>query len=395
MSFPYTEVASRRIDSAAMIPADWQSLSRADLRELDLQLPEAFFAKETIGQAVLTTYVAKDMFDPQWNNPALRRLAVEARKTYGRYGERFSVFDKYEPKAVHFLTRVEYPLEIDSSQVRLVEWHSLRFIPPAGDPPSTEDIDFYICGEERRPLFEVMSERLPDINGNACEDVVITQSRLCIIHPFILDSNAVDTETFSLPANKYTALAFAMNTRAVTEYLEKIQMRDISSMWMTSQMWEGLLYGTVAYNGQHLDFQKASEVLDGYGYPIKIQLDRNRAYAYEVPSYFLNWTQLISTLNRLASEGKIKIEGLDSFPEKLTLKKLDEDAELRDRVFQLGQFLTSEGPLSASNLTGEGLRNILDQEVIDQPILWLARLPQLRQSCTNMIQFAQQTAPAK
>lgn len=357
------------------------------IRSVDLTDADDFIiGHEQVGPANLTTYLAKDMYNPRWNDPGLETIAMLARTTYGRYGKRFGIFDRYEPKSVHFLTRVQHPVDVDGQTIETVEWHSLRFIPPDGDPPNSEDIDFYVCGPDKQPLYEVMRERL-GFNGHKPQDVLITQSRLCVVRPYASDhSQQLIVETANLK-NSHTNIAFAANTAALVDYMTA-SGKDITQMWMTSQMWEHLLYHTVAYGNQVLAFRRAGDILSTDGTPLDIRLNRQLAYVYEVPAYFLNWPQLIQTLRQIVDSGHIKIPYLDSIPDRLSLKQIDDDLQLRQNILRLTSVLTGVGVLPESDLTGEHLRDILNQTVSDQPILWLARLDLLRTSCSDIIQSA-------
>lgn len=332
------------------------------------------------------TFLAKPIGHQDWTNPTLYQIYLEAKKSYARYGERFGQPDRFDAKAAHFLTLIRYPINLDGTTVEFAEWHSVRYIPTWGTPPNSEDLNFYVCGPTQISPLELLIKTVSQKNVHSPQDHIFTQSGLCVTQPVPLD------QSLSLPNNpelptKFTTLGYALNTKLGVEYLRSLQDRD--DIIITAQMWPHLLTNIIG-SPQHdftLPFVPASQALLPGGAHIDVRLNRQTSYAYQVPAFFLQWQPLVESLTLLdqhLSNFNLPQEFKD-LPPHLSLARLDKDPTFRQTVVNLGSYLSHQGTLPNTHLTGDELRLFLDDMVPDQSVLYLSHFALLHQGSQDLI----------
>lgn len=392
---------TRHLGTDLAMRDDEEVLSTSDIRELASHTPPPVHI-ERIGNIVFALYRAKRLHDHAWEHPVLRRLVVEARKTYKVYGDDIPEINTYDLKSAIYLVRVTYLMHAEKYSFPVEEWSSMRFVPAMGEPLRTEDLDFFVYAKKREktPVINIMSECFTFFRGKSEEEIlsmIATQSRLCAIRPYALKKSDEEIfftyikKTAVARKNHYVPICFALMNR---QFLDDCQKEDEPIKLLTSQIHtylsDTVLSLSLPSGTQKLPFTNAHTYIDGVN-PHAIRIDREKpgVYAYQYPGYFLNVHDLARTFKELLSEKFISREALSPY----LVSGVEFGAMFYHphiKHFQkMGTLLTMKGKIDGSNITGEQLRKILNHRVSDGPTWRLLDIQIWRQGVTDFLSVAQ------
>jgi len=322
-------------------------------------------------------YKLKDSQEKDFKNNHLSSLLCEARKSYLRYGD-VPLIDRYDAKSTVYLARAMYPLVHKSISCYVEEWTSLRFIPAAGAPFSTEDLEAFIY--KGKSLSERMKTILFQDHPQAFEQIV-TVSRICRIPPRVSEDRFYSSHDFLPKKNKYTSLCFLLMNHT---FFEECERQGKEYTWLTAlakeELFQKILYWEKGNTKFVFPFTQARQVLQ---IPPEDSIQVNRSLlSYQFPGYFLNVQELFSFFEKLLEQERITETTLQhyfsiSLPVKEALRcfsKLSEEEYLRV-LRGMSVLLQSDGWVPGSLLHASELRSLCDIFVSDAIHLYLSSIP--------------------
>lgn len=321
---------------------------------------------------MLTVYLAKPSREP-WVSGALRRLVEQARNSYRTaYGQQVAIFDEYDDKAWVYVAVASY----ESQGLTFEEVLTLRFVPAAGLPLLSDDLNFYIHkGWPGRELVDLLGGGASTIRTAHTLRGCYSQGRMGAIRPLSRSGRA-------LPGNRHIGLAWVL---MLERFLEDTANADNRCRILTSQTTEqlralGARIPTLPCD-EHLGFAPGSIVLNRAAPNV-------REVCYSVPSYFLNLKDVSSLLSRLIAEGRLSTASAQN----ATTPGVPLERALRhpqvSSFKRLNLLFGARGSIAGSALTGDELRTRSDEEVRDGPVLRLTQLDQLEAELDQLRQAA-------
>ena len=326
------------------------------------------------GDTHVFIYTVKSSDEKIFFHPELYKILCEARKSYWRYGD-VPLIDKYDAKSFIYLTRVVYPSVQGGAHCFLEEWTSMRFIPAAGVPFSTEDLES--CVYQGETLSTKIKKTLFQ-NQDTAFDRLITISRICRIRPHVFTKNFRFDHQALPQKNKYTALSFVA---MVQLFLDQSIEAGKNYEWFTALAKEELFTKVLHLNREEKDvrfpFFRASEVLK---IPPARTIRVNRSLlSYRYPGYFLDVEELFLLFEKLIDLKRMKDSSLCHFlgikePFSDFRKKYKElpSADFVKILQGISNLLLTEGWIENSSLHASQLRSLCDLCVSDAIQLYLS-----------------------
>ncbi len=313
--------------------------------------------------ATFAVYQVKNLYERRWLHPSLWPLVKQARAAYARYG-RIALFDSYDDKAAIYLAKAIYQGQ--------EEWLGLRFVPADGLPKATEDL--LKCGR-REPLGVQMRRRLFAGNKNFLKQVV-TVSRIG-----------------GLPAAgssklKHAAVLFALINKHFFEEAAKArrQFHYLTGLFRPEIIVKSL---TRRCAKETLPRFTAAHQILGSNQPADFTL-RRELYLYRYPAYFFKMEELLKTLKKLIKQGRLtNLSWRYYLKTKNNFADFVKESAGQIQAWQnLWRLLTVKGRLRDSVITGEELRQIIDQETADGPELKIMPVPLWQKSINKFLNYA-------
>lgn len=384
---------SKISDSFVTVP-DATDLSIDDLRRIEKDLPAPSYT-ERIHDTTFEIFVVKHAFSDIWKNDLLRRLIVEARKTYrSLYGE-IPLIDEYDKKSVIYLVKSSYALSVGSVPIQCAEWLTVRFVPAGDSPVSNEDLDFYLY-KGTHPIFDVLLKKIKEFKTgdiNNARSKIVALSRLSAIRPYPLDTVIASETKKYFATNKrnfHTALSFALVNKYFLQYAKELKL---PIQFITCQMHEKTTKKTLSHALSNevklLDFVPLYRQL-GVKRASLVAINRNnpQVYIYRYPGYFLDIAHLSKTLRYLLRKKRLTPQTIQSYLDKdVLLEDMLRDPKIH-HFRHMGKLFMAKGEISPEQLTGEELRSILSNRVQDGVKLYLMRTTAWEKSVNDMIRFA-------
>lgn len=319
------------------------------LRRLEKIQPVQKYAVEN---TVFLIYKAKDLYNPKWNSGLLKKITIEARKSYLRYGK-VPLLDSYDKNAAIYLCRA-----IDS---RSEEWLSLRFIPGQTGASPLEDLGQYICKDE--PIAKSISKKLlPGVKN--FESKLVAISRICGISPYL--QSQPEAKNHLLPL-RYTGKSFIL--------INKVFFSSSNFTYLIGVFRRELLQKLLVFNqNTSVRLPAAHKVLGCSSGDIRLNRD---LLANQFPGYFLNVYQIIDLLESLVKQGSLSIQTIKRFV-KLYDSNLKNKVkgkrygEILKMLQGLNKLLLISGRIPNSKMTGDDLRDLVARHVDDGPDLRIA-----------------------
>ena len=303
--------------------------------------------------ATLEVYRAKGAYSPYWTDPTLKRLFHFCRSSYNRYGMRPEV-DEFDGKAAVYLVRSKYINKDNFFE----EWLSIRMVPGGSKPIGGGELEIY--SYHNKTIDLLVRDKFPIQDRNRFWDCIVSSSRMCGIHPYIVKDGQVqnDLSTETAKKHQYTNIAFALihwrfnvdypefKYRIVTAIIrDELAIKSLGVLNKDSNRSFGPL------------FTPAHEYLGVK--PEEIKLNRAK-YAYEFPLYWFSVHQLLKLLKDLIDDGKLSNDSLVKY---IGSANINEPSAMR----RFGSLLSIDGPIVGSNLDGGKLRELVDKNVDDRP----------------------------
>ncbi|MBI2021152.1 hypothetical protein HYS99_01410 [Candidatus Giovannonibacteria bacterium] len=306
------------------------------VKSLSRQLSKPDFFCET-GGVSFYLYKAKNLHNPKWINENLYKITLILRRSYFRYGKR-TLIDEYDKKSAIYLVRAQ--------KGSYEEWLSYRFTPNNGKPIGGGEIEIF--SSNGISLSDIARKKLFKGQKNFWRYIVST-SRMCGVplrtpHKYTGLCFAIISYVFILDSikNKYP---FKYTTGIINEKLVK------DALTVRKGQVKLCPHFTPSYKTLHISKNS-------------VKINRN-IYTYKFPTYFLNNTQLLSTLKKL-------VNSKDLPKSVLNLEKFSE-------------FISKNGKIRGSRLTREELRSIIDKNVKDGPEFKLTKILDWNRSILRFI----------
>jgi hypothetical protein len=298
-----------------------------------------------------------------WASEALEKLVQYSRESYRTlYGPQVALFDEYDAKAWIYVAVSSYDYRGRSFSEAL----SLRFVPAAGAPLRTDDLNFYRHRLDRRAsIIELLAERRGGLNAAQLMRGCYSQSRMGALRPCADDG-------CTLSGNHHVALAWCLMLEC---FLDDATSAGRPCRLLTSQTTEnlrtlGARIPTRTWDDE-LGLDAGSIVLDR-------QKPHVRSVCYGVPTYFLNLKDVTTLLERLLRDGWLSETSVQAAVTPGTTLARALGHPHPGRLRRLNSLFAARGTIPGSRLTGEELRRLADVEVADGPVLRLTRLTQLQ-----------------
>jgi len=336
-----------------------QKLTKRELLEINRRLP-APDTTYVLGETVFEVYKAKWLYTKRWTSSLFFRLVIDARTTYYRYGD-LKLFDDHDNSAAIYLVRVRYPMHDEMVE----EWFSNRFIPGAGD------FDLFLYRGEH--VKSVVERKLAYL-GKPVMDHLVTSSRTCGIMPYRYTAkNSEGTEPLR---QKCSALSYALLNR---QFFQDCMSAGITFSFLEGVVREEFIQKSLTvYSDETARAPLFTPIHETLGLEGGSSVTLNRSvwghYVYQFPAYFLHNEQLAESLKGLVEKERLKLFTLQHYlgEDRSLLEGLRTGERVNfNKVQGLGKFLTVQGELLGSSLSGQDLRFVLDREVGDGPELKL------------------------
>lgn len=325
---------------------------------------------------VVETYRVKVASKMPFRNTPLGKILDIARRSSRVYGRR-PLYDKLDEKAAIYIARAVYP--------DFEEWLSYRLVPFFGEPQGAGELNLF----EGRGMDSVQP-------GSTVEDMVRRKifngdknfgnnvwatSRMCGIRPYQISSSGT---IVTMPKHKYSALCYAaISYHMYEDYLRGLGVKYTSGIILNKFIESAL---TVTINGKRYGalFTPATTSLGVQPGSITVNRKNYGPYVYGFPGYWLNFQKLVKEL-RLLLEANHLTEAC--FKHYLGIKKpfaaiLDSGRstmEIMAVLHKLGNLLTVSGKLEhCSEMTGENLRQLIDDRVSDGPELKITNVEEIQ-----------------
>lgn len=335
-----------------------------------LPTPDAVFVSK---QARFEIYRAKDLYKKSWRHPGLHQLAAIARTSYHRYGSR-SLFDKYDRKAAIYLARVQYYKKQSEGKPLLVnEWLSVRMVPGNGEFNGVGEPELFALNGIS--VAELLQKKM-NVSRSEFWSHIISDSRLCGIHPYTLDSHRKITR---LESNKHEYTPHCMA-------LMQLQfMRDYPPSKLPFEFVTAIIRPEI--RDKVLTVQKGKTLAKPHFVPAHTTLGLSKkdkvivnreAYAYQFPKYWLNMHQLKKLLNKLLKNKQISQKTFDYYLDSYSIDSMEGE-------IKLSKLLTAKGKLAGGKITGPKLRSLIDKYVADTTELQIIPIQAWRKGFLAMV----------
>ncbi len=302
-----------------------------------------------IGQVLFRIYLAKNLYNSKWNSALLKKITLEARHSYLRYGQ-VPLIDNYDKNAEVYLCRVTYaPME---------EWLCVRFVPGSAASIFLEDLSGYFY--KGKSISRLIKQKL-FFGKNNWQRKLVSMSRLCGISPYFF---GVGKKTKPSNSLKYSGQALALVNN---HFFSKHNFSYLSAV-LRPELLKKILHPNPKAS---LFLPEAHKTLGCR--PEEIYLNRN-LFAYHFPGYFLNLFQMIRLLEKLIQEKKLTVNAVKKyvkmyapdFNKKLKNKKY---AEILKSTAGLDKLLLARGRIAGAKINGNELRDLVEKNVDDGPEL--------------------------
>ncbi|MFA6427761.1 MAG: hypothetical protein WCW16_04975 [Candidatus Magasanikbacteria bacterium] len=336
--------------------------------EYNLSSVEPFFVKK-INEATFSLYKAKNFFEKDWLSPLLKEQVRKCRESFYRYGP-VPEFDRHDELALIYIIKVEYEIPDPDGAIPIEEWLSMRFIPSGGKEENIEDLFITrIDGERASGIVEKYTkQKIRDVWNH-----VISISRLCGISPYTTKSS-VSVKIAS--KKKYVAASFALMVQACMQECKKHKTTyHFFTARFRSDMLKKIMYHKKGEELLYIPFKTVQETLD-LPKETCVTFDRG-VWAHKCPGYHLDFHHMLDVIEDLIAKGLMSHDTItyhtklnNNFSEiRKSSKSYVELVEKLSPAF--GNMLEVDGPLYKSKLTGEQLRQHIDEAVADAPTLFL------------------------
>ncbi|PIT87916.1 MAG: hypothetical protein COU31_00320 [Candidatus Magasanikbacteria bacterium CG10_big_fil_rev_8_21_14_0_10_40_10] len=334
-------------------------------------LPEKVF---TIKDLIFEIYKAKDLFTKDWVSQAHQDIIKNIRRSYLRYGD-IDLIDEYDEKAVVFFCRV-----LDQQNCLFeqgVEFFTSRFVPAHGEPHSTEDLDLFLC--QNKTIHDWFKNTLLSREKNYLQNI-ITVSRNAGVSGCQLQNN----ENHEPAKLKHSALSFIfMNHVFASEYGG--QYKYLTAV-LRDEIFARYKDKIRDFFDHDLVFPRFNKLLGLDEHELKLKRERT---VYKYPGYFLNSSQITSLIENLYQQEKLSYRTLSRYIKDFSPEIFfDKNASWRETVCRLkglGRMFSQQGVLEFSDLTGEELRELIDNVVDDAPGLHAIRFEDWREQLNKII----------
>lgn len=362
------------------------SQQKTVLRGNTLSLP-APQKEYTFGDAHFFLYKVKDSSQKNFPEPALYELLCEARRSYLRYGN-VALTDEYDQKSSIYITRVVYPHQVDNVTFFLEEWVSVRFVPAAGNPVSTEDLD--ACIFQNKTISKYFENDLFQTESNPLKNFT-TISRICRIAPRVPAEDLFFAGTFLPQKNSHTALAFTlMNEAFLCELSQKGEEPRYLTAFAREELFEKVLHFPTHTTRLFFPLYFAEKVLD-LKQDEHIRVNHS-LLSYKHPGYFLNLQELMLLFEKLIQFGRLSERSLQKhFETNICFQELQEKhkklsyQEFLPYVEGLSRFLLTDGWIEGSRMHGTELRSLIDLCVRDAVHLYMSPISLWKQGIDSIM----------
>ncbi len=302
-----------------------------------------------VGPAVFTLFIAKNLYNPKWNSEVLKKITLEARRSYLRYGK-VPLTDSYDKRAAVYLCRVTY--------ASAEEWLCVRFVPGSVTSNFLEDMSHYFY--KGKSISHLIKQKLFFGKTN-WQNRLVSMSRLCGVLPYFVGGGKKTKLHGSL---KYSSEALVLINK---EFFSKHNFSYLSAVFRLE------LLKKILHSGSSISLS-LSEAHKTLGCrPEDIYLNRNTS-AYYFPGYFLNLPQMVELLEKLVKEKKLTVGSIKNyiksyaynFNKKIKNKKY---AEILKMTAGIDKLLLAPGKISGSKISGNELRALVEKNVADGPKL--------------------------
>lgn len=309
------------------------------------------------------------------DEPSLLEVVQQARRTYHIYGQDIPLIDSFDHKSAIYLVRFVYRV----NDVETEEWFSMRFVWGGGEPKSNVDMDFYnvVVNGKEVPFLDILEK-------NDMLTSTICQSRVCAIRPYsvnadlqhVVDEEVTDPRTRK---NRYSPVGYVL---CFNQFFLDHQVFPFNLRYFICQMHENLYENLLIQKKWQLHLMPAYKTLDVPAVGgVFLARRRPGVYVYDYPGYFLDNADLVQAINDLLEMGKINIATLEFYLNGFSWEEVLA-FPLKEHFTNLGGLLSIDGPVD--NITGASLRDFLDKNVADGPMLWISA----RQNIENDVRSA-------
>jgi len=319
-------------------------------------------------------YRAKDALQAKWNHPELKKLVLQSRQAYNRYGHR-ALLDQYDAKAAIYLCRATYKNN--------EEWLSIRMAPGNGVPVGGGELEIYrqIKGKS---LDQIAKKKLFKGRKDFWSRIV-SSSRMCGIHPY----NVRTGQPIENPKHYFTGQCFALiHQQYIDDYPNSYDY--VTAMIRNDFLKKGL---AIENQGRKLTplFTPAGKSLGIQ--PHRALLDRT-VYAYAFPTYWFDHAKLSSFLVKMQKIGTLPNATFDHYLKTpLPIEVLT--AQRSPLLAGLGDLFTQKNTIKHSPISATHLRRLLDTHVPEGPELKLTPAKTWNQRITQLISHANIKKSAK
>lgn len=341
------------------------------------------------GKETYRVYLIKPPHNPKWIDDTLYELLLSMRGSYYIYGDR-PPLDEFDAKSAIYAVQVDYPYRQESDSPIIEEWLSIRLVPSTNLPLGATELDFFRYRGVR--IADIVQETLCR-PGEHYTEIFPGCSRMCGIEPYFVRKQDEKLGISLSPRHAHSAVCYAlMSLHMLDDYLKNTPARYITGV-IINRFVESTLTVQIGNQKYPIAFTPASQILS-IDNPQLIKLDRRsrELYAYHYPAYFFSAYHLLSFLKQTLDEGKISQVTLncylgEDFDLETTLK--EKGMILVERLKYLSRLLTVQGEVVGSKLTGEEIRNLVDEGVPDGPELKITSLEELKKSVEAMLHITQ------
>ena len=326
-------------------------------------------------------YRAKSAESQHWISSNIARLVLLTRLSYHSYHRHILLVDDLDLKSEIVLVRIDDKQTEDSKHIPSTSYLSLRLIPATGQPQLNEDLRYfeYVTDQQTRPLNDLLNHALgidsTTIHG---QEKLFSISRLGSVRPY---------NQYHVVKNKIRGLSMGF-WLAVHMLMTLIDNGQRSRCFITS------MYGNKIHEKvSSLPFEVTPSIeftpLEKFFglTDVKVRLRRDshsiNALKYGYPTGFLDILSLAQLLKRLVCEQILTTDILDEYISEST-ESFFARPNIR-QITRLGELFTTNGSIKGCKISGEQLRQLIDDEVAEGQILRIASWENLQSALTNMV----------
>ena len=356
----------------ARLPAEQIRLFISQLEKYDRPV-----ATCTLGLVTVSLFLSKQSLHSYWESAWAYYLTINARGSYYRYGP-YPPLDRYDHKSTIYLAIVRYPMRIEtptfSGSVYVRECLSLRFVPGKYEPFGTPDFEELVFGKAT-PLITALQTHLYWDSTDNMMDRIVTVSRICGTAPHYEQ----ERDEIRVGCSLGQKLQFASYSFALAN--DHFFNMDMNARYLTGLFRRELIERSLshrAHDGHRIPaFTSARARLGSVAK--KIRIDRSKA-AFRCPAYFLNVRKFLELLERELRDDHLTEATFEHYFGHQSDVLFEDRSFASGHLASLGNILTEEGKLYGSNMTADTLRQMVDREVPDGPMLYIMHVPTWRDS---------------